>query len=118
MRADDRAQPDEVEQRRLDVQRGEPLAQQRVVAPAVRAHAVEQVERRSGPMPHSTPPDDSDTRSLPRVTLASAQPSFDLADEVLGRDAHVGEEHLVERVRAGHLDDRPDLDARARPSGR
>ncbi len=27
-------------------------------------------------MPQSTPPSDSDTRSLPRVTLASAHPSF------------------------------------------
>ena len=34
-----------------------------------------------------------------------------LADQVGGRQAHVGEEHLVERVGAGHLDDRADLDA-------
>ena len=29
----------------------------------------------SGPMPQSTPPSDSDTRSLPRVTAAKRQPS-------------------------------------------
>ena len=34
------------------------------------------------------------------------------ADDVRGRDAHVGEEHLVELVRAGHLHERAHLDAR------
>ena len=70
-----RAQADEAQELGLDVQRGQPLAQRRVGDTARFAHQVEQVAG-GGPMPHSAPPDDSDTRSLPRVTLASAQPRF------------------------------------------
>ena len=44
-----------------------------------------------------------DLREPPAVVLG--------ADDVGGRDAHVGEEHLVELVRAGHLHERPHLDA-------
>ena len=40
-----------------------------------------------GPIPHSTPPSDSDTRSLPSVTLARRQPV------VLGPDALVAGHH-------------------------
>ena len=65
-----------------------------------------------GPIPHRAPPPDSETRSFPSVTLASAQPPVHLADEVLRRDPHVREEHLVEVGVAGHLADRADLDAR------
>ena len=43
-------------------------------------------------------------REAPAVVLG--------ADDVRGRNAHVGEEHLVELVRAGHLHERPHLDAR------
>ena len=44
-------------------------------------------------------------------------PVVDLAEHVLGADPHVVEEDLAELLVAGHLPDRPDLDARAGPSG-
>ena len=51
-------------------------------------------------------------RSCASVVLATAQPWFELADEVVVGHEHVVEEHLVELGLAGDLDERPDLDAR------
>ena len=45
--------------------------------------------------------------------LGEPPPVVLVADDVGGGHAHVGEEHLVELVRAGHLHDRAHLDARA-----
>ena len=95
----------------VGVDRGRPLAQQRIVDAAASPARASKSSSVVGPMPHSTPPSDSDTRSLASVTLASAHPSFSAPDAVVDGDAHVGEEDLVEVVAAGHLDDRADLDA-------
>ena len=52
------------------------------------------------------------TRSLASVVTAAVQPAADLADHVVGGDADVVEEHLVEVGVAGHLAERADVDAR------
>ena len=52
------------------------LAQRGSVDAALRAHQVEQVAGGRAHAPQRAAADDSDTRSLPSVTLASDQPSF------------------------------------------
>ena len=102
----DRAQPDEPQDLGLDVQRGRAAgaAAGRRCRPAV-ADEVEQVVRRRAHAPQRAAARqrhplvaERDLGQRPAVVL--------VADEVLGRHADVVEEHLVERVRAGHLDDR------------
>ena len=53
-----------------------------------------------GPMPHSAPPRRQRHPLVAEGDLGQAPAPVHLADEVLGREAHVVEEHLVERVRA------------------
>ena len=70
-----RAQPSEPEHLGLDVQPGEALPIDRDrLTPPFGADQVEQIVRRR-PVPHIDPADDSETRSLASVTLASFHPS-------------------------------------------
>ena len=106
----DRAQADEAQDLGLDVERGEPLAERRIGDAALRAHEVEQVAG-GGPHAPQRAALDSDTRSLPSVTLASAQPSFSSPTRFsAGRRTSVKNTSL-NVWHAGHLDDRADLDA-------
>ncbi len=95
-----------------------PLAQVRVADTTLRAGPGRAGHRRSGrcPTAHRRP-----RQRHPLVAerhLGQAPAVVLLAHQVLGGQAHVGEEHLVEGVAPGHLDDGADLDARRRPSGR
>ena len=116
-RGRDGAQAQQPQHLALRPQRGQALPQQGVGGAAGR-RTMSTRSAAVGPIPHSAPAPDSETRSLPRVTLASDHPSPLLADQVLGRKPHLVEEHLVERVGTGHVDDGAHRHARARPSGR
>ena len=63
-----------------------------------------------GPIPHSAPSPDSDTRSLPSVTLASSHPPCSGPTRWSAGMRTSRQEHLVEGVLARHVDERPDLD--------
>ena len=72
----ERPQADELQERVLDVEPGQALPRDGIGDRAGGPHRLEEVERGRARTPHSTPPHDNDTRSLPSVTLASRQPSF------------------------------------------
>ena len=57
-------------------------------------------------------------RSLARVVCATRHPSPTSPSTLADRDAHLVEEHLAEVGVAGHLAQRPDVDARASPCRR
>ena len=106
----DGAQADQAQDLGLDVERGETLTQERVDAcrrGRVRAGARRSQSGRAPQRAFARQRDalvaERDLREPPAVVLP--------ADDVRGRHPHVGEEHLVELVRAGHLHDRSDFDA-------
>ena len=100
----------------VDLRRRAGAAPGSVIGPAALAASIR--SSAVGPLPHSTPPRRQRDALVAERHLGQAPAVVEVADEVGGRDAHVGEEHLVERVPAGHLGDRTDLDPRQRPSGR
>src|SRR5262245_24030067 len=104
------AQSDEVEHLRLDVELREPLARRRILHTARFAHDIEQVVcRRSHPPERAT---GRQRDALVAERHLGKRPALVLVThQVRGGDAHVGEEHLVENVRAGHLDDGTNLDS-------
>ena len=59
-----------------------------------------------GPMPHSDPADESETRSFAERDLRESPTVVFLAHEQRCGEPDVVEEHLVERVRRRHVDDR------------
>ena len=103
------AQPDEPQHLSFDPYAGQALAQDRVVHAAAASDDVEQVGN-GGALPPQ--------RALPRQRypfvaerhLGQGPPSVHLAHEVLGGKPHLVEEHLVEGVITGHVDDGADRD--------
>ena len=105
-----RAQADQPQDLHLDVERHQALPQGGVGDAPPLAHQVDELVGGRAVAPQGAARRqrdplvaERDLRQRPAVVL--------VADEVLGRQAHVGEEHLVEGVGAGHLHDRADLDA-------
>ena len=112
-----RAQAEQPEDLTLGPQPGQALAQERVrpsppdgCTSSTRSPAV-------GPMPHRAPGARQRDPLVAQGHLGQRPAPAPLAHQVLAGGAR-RQEHLVERVRAGHVDEGPDRDARARPSGR
>ena len=89
---------------------GEPLAHDRIRRDAGR-RAPASVMSRSSFSKLSCWPSVDAPRSNASVPIATRQPPFDLADDVVGGGASAVEERLVELAVAGDLHDRADLDA-------
>ena len=107
----DRAQPDEPQDLVLDVQVRPAAggAPGRSTPPRARTRSTRSPA--VGPMAPQRPARRQRDPLVAERDLGQAPAVALVADQVVGRQPHVVEEHLVERVRAGHLDDGPDVDA-------
>ena len=102
----------------LGVHLGEALAQVRIGDRPVGVATASSISSAVGPVAPQHAAGRQRHALVAERDLGQPPAVVEVADEVRGGDAHIGEEHLVERVPAGHLRDRADLDARAHPSGR
>ncbi len=105
----DGAQADEAQQFLGGVEAGQPLAQDRVAHPTCISHEVDQLGA-GGTHPPECPAGRQGHPFVAEGDLGQIPSATDLAHEGVGRQAHVGEEHLVEGLRARHLGDGPDVD--------